>query len=337
METKAQTERPLQQLTPLASGSNPTQPTLDPAPEHLPAVEPTNETEQCKMATETLLQLLEENGGIVSSKTLIPELEKRVIKAREMNTKLKLFNFDEPEPELPRPNFRYFHRGRSFYSEEAFREAENATEAGAEAAERQVQVEQAPEDEQDETRAVKKKNRQEEARLGKYVAEALESLYASAECGPEAPIAFDIHNERPGTEFENVDVLAVHWRTDEIVELVAVEVKLQFSPKVVLQAGNYKRFAHRVWIAVPVSSDDPAIELRETDPLLFEHVVEHAIGILACRKRPGGSYQVWPIHWPGLNRLDSVARDAFIERYRPSFEEALVVEQKQQTWRPKIR
>jgi hypothetical protein len=254
-----------------------------------------------------------------------------------MNTKLKLFNFDDPDPELHRPDFRYYHRGRSFYSEEAYREAETETEAAAEAAERSVQVEQETDDEQEEIPAVKKKNRQEEARLGKYVEEALERLYES-EFGPEdAPIAMDIHNERPGTEFENVDVIAVHWRTNEVVELVAVEVKLQFSPKAVLQAGNYKRFAHRVWIAIPVSTDEPAIELRGADALLFEHVVEHGIGILACRKRQGGSYQVSPIHWPGLNELDSVARDEFIGRYRSRFEEALVVEPKHPTWRPKIR
>src|SRR6267378_2502313 len=105
METNVQIDRPQQQLTPLPQGSNPTQSTLEPGPRQQPAVEPSNEAEQWKIATETLRKMLEENGGIVSSKTLSPELEKRGIKGREMNTKLKLFNFDDPDPELHRPDF----------------------------------------------------------------------------------------------------------------------------------------------------------------------------------------------------------------------------------------
>jgi len=119
--------------------------------------------------------------------------------------------------------------------------------------------------------------------------------------------------------------------------LIAVEAKLKLSPRLVLQAANYKRFAHRVWIAVPVDSDEPAIEVRAGDALLFDHVVDLGIGILACRRRPGGAYEVWPIHWPRLNQLDWVARDAFVDRYRRVFEEAHAVKPNQESRYPRLR
>ena len=277
--------------------------------------------------------MLKTSNGVVSSRTLRPRLDERgVANARKVCIRLKLFNFDDPEPDFPRPNFRYYYLGRSFYTKDAYSRAEAETEAEADAAEREIEIEE----EQEEEISVKKKYRQEEARLCKYVETALEGIYAS-DYGPDVRVAYDIHNERPGSEFENVDVLAVHWRSDEVVELVSVEVKLDFSPKLVLQASNYKRFAHRVWAAVPVTSDEPGIELREYDALLFEHVLEAGIGILACRKKQGGAYDVWPIHWPRLNPLDSIARDAFVARYRPIFEEACVVKPIEEPWNPNLR
>ncbi len=61
------------------------------------------------------------------------------------------------------------------------------------------------------------------------------------------------------------------------------------------------------------------------DPLLFEHVVETGLGILACRRRPGRSYEVVPVHWPRRNHPDSVERELFLERYRRQFEQAGVL------------
>jgi len=154
--------------------------------------------------------MLDENRGTVSSILLCRELENQKIgNAREMNTKLRFFNFDDPPPDLPRPTFRYYHRGRSFYSEEAYRKAEKDTEDAARAAEQGVQAEQEREEEEEEIPAVRRRNRQDEARMGKYIQRALEGIYDS-DSAPDAPIAFDIHNERPGTEFENVDAIAVH-------------------------------------------------------------------------------------------------------------------------------
>ena len=96
--------------------------------------------------------------------------------------------------------------------------------------------------------------RQEEARLCTYVKDALADLYGT-DYGPDVEYVFDVHNERPGSEFENVDVLAVHWRSDQHVEIVAVEAKLAFNARAVHQASNYSRFADRTWIAVPVTAD----------------------------------------------------------------------------------
>jgi hypothetical protein len=139
-----------------------------------------------------------------------------------------------------------------------------------------------------------------ERRLGTYVVSALESIYQSDHAPEDAPYVFDVHNERAGSEFENVDVMAAHWRSQKVVELVAVEVKLEFTARLVQQARNYGRFADRVWIAVPVLAEaaDASGALREFDPLLFEHVVDAGLGILACRRRPGRSYEVLPAHWP---------------------------------------
>lgn len=299
----------------------------------VPESDEPSEIEQWTISIETLQEMLETSDGIVSSRTLRPKLDQRgIVNAREVCVRLKLFDFENPEPDFPRPNFQYYYLGRSFYTKEAFSRAEAETEAEADEAERVIEAEA----EQEEEVSVKKKYRQEEARLCKYVEKCLESLYAS-EYGPDVQVAYDIHNERPGGEFENMDVLAVHWRSDEVVELVGVEVKLEFSPRLVLQASNYKRFAHRVWAAVPVTSEEPGIELREHDSLLFEHVLEEGIGILACRKRQGGAFDVWPIHWPRLNRLDSIARDAFVLRYRPIFEEACVLKPIEEPWSPNLR
>jgi hypothetical protein len=296
-----------------------------------------SEDEQWTITIQTLEELLDRHGGIVSSKLLVPELESRgIAEARKMNTWLRLYNFDDPSSEVAVPRFRYYHRGRSFYSENQYQLAECDTETAAEAAEQEAITEEPVEIDSAETSSLRRRNRQEEARLGKYVEEALETIYAS-DYGPDARIAFDVHSARCGNEYENVDVLAVHWRAHHVVELVAVEVKLQFSPRLVLQARNYQRFAHRVWIAVPVSSDEPAIELREADPQLFEYVVQNGLGILACRRRQGSSYKVSPVHWPGLNELDSIARDGFVERHRSEFEQARVIEPIPSHVRPRLR
>jgi len=46
---------------------------------------------------------------------------------------------------------------------------------------------------------------------------------------------------------------------------------------------------------------------------------------LACRRRPGRSYEIVPIHWPRRLNPDAVEKDLFLERYRKHFERAGVL------------
>ncbi len=282
-------------------------------------------SEDWAAAVRVLGLMLDSHDGCVSSKALRKELARKgITDARSLVVKMKVFDLDaEPDPDMPKPDFRFHHHGRSFYSEDKYRRKEAETDAAADSA---SSAEPSIEDEEEIATTVGRTNRQEEARLVTYVVSALEEWYSS-DCGPEVLVSFDVHNQRAGTDFENVDAIAIHWRSDEVVDLVAVEVKLHFTSKLVQQANNYRRFSNRVWIAVPVEAQlqDAAYELRETDPLLFDYVVDQGIGVLACRRRQGGAYSVAPVHWPRLFHPDPVERDAFIERYRSLFEDAAVI------------
>ena len=143
----------------------------------------------------------------------------------------------------------------------------------------------------------------------------------------DAPYVFDVHHDRAGSDYENVNVLAIHWRSSKVAELISVEVKLDFTARLVQQARNYGRFSDRVWIAAPLLAEaaDASAALRDFDPQLFEHVVEAGLGILACRRRPGRSYEVLPVHWPRRLAPDPVEKEGFLERYRPHFEQAAVL------------
>jgi hypothetical protein len=201
------------------------------------------------------------------------------------------------------------------------REASHAEQQEVVAAERAAE-----EDEEAATR--ERPRRQEERRLGTYVVSALENIYQTDLLSDDSPYVFDVHSDRPGTEYENVDLLAVHWRSGRNVELVAVEVKLDFTPRLVQQARNYARFADRVWLAIPVLAEaaEASAALRDFDPMLFEHVVDIGLGVLACRRRPGRSYEVVPVHWPRRNVVDALEKELFLERYRQHFERAGVLE-----------
>jgi hypothetical protein len=172
----------------------------------------------------------------------------------------------------------------------------------------------------------RKKRRREEDRLGAYIVPLLKELYDD---GPSPDrYVFDVHAMRRGGDLENVDILAFHWRSPKWVDVVTVEVKLKFTAVLLQQARNYTRFSERVWIAVPVqasSANGAAGELRVKDQLLFDEVLEAGIGILACYRGRGGAYQVFPIHWPRRNRVDSLAREELEKRYRPEFMDAGVI------------
>jgi hypothetical protein len=283
------------------------------------------------VGVEVLHELLQQNAGLVSSHALRLALEQRKVPdARRLVVSLKYFDFDAPTDGRPAPSFRWYSHAKSFFSEERYARLKTVQEQKATSAEQVASiadVEAHDEDEAESPPKERRRNRQEERRLGTYVVSTLENIYQSDHMPEDAPYVFDVHNDRAGTEFENVDVMAAHWRSPKVVELIAVEVKLDFTARLVQQARNYTRFADRVWLAVPVLAEasDASGALREFDPLLFEHVVAAGRGTRACRRRPGRSYEAMPVHWPRRTRPDAVEKEAFLERYRRCFEQAGVL------------
>ncbi len=271
--------------------------------------------DEMQIAEEVLRELLSTNDGSVSTRVF----KRRLIQKGIQDVILVTNKLKYPDEE----DAKFYHRGRSFYSPERYAEEERAREKEAEIAEEAIAE---TEEEVPKPVAPTREYRQEEARLCTYVKDTLADLYGT-DYGPDVEYVFDVHNERPGSEFENVDVLAVHWRSDQHVEIVAVEVKLAFNARAVHQASNYSRFADRTWIAVPVTADlaDAGAELRDLDPLLFDYVVGKGLGILACRRGVGRSYHISPVHWPQLSQNDPLCRQDFQERYRPALEEAEVI------------
>jgi len=177
----------------------------------------------------------------------------------------------------------------------------------------------------------KRHRRADESRLCKsYVLPFLRALYHTDSKPKDYENAFVVQDQRPSTDFRNVDLLAVHWRTHEIAELVTVEAKLGFTSQLVQQAANYSRFSHRVWIAVVV---EPGIEveeivasLKEEDELLFEYVLSLGLGVIACQKGRGGSFNCYAIQWPRKQQPDNFEKMSFMECYRETFEEAGLLE-----------
>ena len=279
---------------------------------------PAPSREDWELAFRVLGERLARDGSI-STVALRRELEKKagITDARSLVVGLTFFNRDSaPERGFPVPDFKFHHLGRSFYSEEEAEKHEAETIEEAEEASLKVSTV---------LPAVRRTYRQDEARLVTYVKRALEEIYAS-EFGPEEnDFVFDVHNARKGGSFENVDVVAVHWRPHNICELITVEVKLEFSAQAVQQALNYARASHRTWIAVVVDSDSQS-ELPQRDPSLFEYAISRGLGVLGCHRRQGRAYDVFPIHWPLRNQPDPVEEAEFHERYRDELERAGAIE-----------
>jgi hypothetical protein len=299
--------------------------------EVLAALQPEASTQEAWTAAVAVLrELLEAGDGCASSYALRAELERQGFEdARKLVLELRFYDFDSPpDDHRSHPGLRWHRHGKSFYSPERYsallkQEAEEADQAEwttVETAEHELDPAKEPEPE-------RRRNRQEESRLGRYVLSALRGLYASEFAPAAADYVFDVHSDRGGGDLENVDLIAVHWRSAKTIELVTVEVKLEFSARLVQQARNYTRFSDRVWIAVPVEAEagDAGSALREDDGLLFEHVVAAGLGVLACKRRRGRSYDVFPVHWPRRQNPDVHEKDVFIERYRSLLERALVV------------
>lgn len=288
--------------------------------------------EQEIASAQALLGGLLERSSSVSSLGLRRQLElKGFQNARDLVLALRLKTADAEGQEDGSPS--YFHRGKSFYTKQGLLELEQAEAAEAQRAE-DLEAQQVPVIE-DETPL--RRNRKEEARLVTYVHSALEEIYV----GDHAPerieeFVFDVHNERCGGVFENVDLLAIDWRSLKRVELVTVEAKLDFTAQLVHQAHNYTRFSHRVWLAVRVHAlpQSAAGALRLSDPRLFDYCIDQGLGILACRPSRGRSYEVFPVHWPRRLSPDPAELEAFMERYRSCLEVAGVLAPVHQAHRP---
>lgn len=221
-----------------------------------------------------------------------------------------------PIPQLGSAPTKYFHHGRSFYSEEQWQRLNADLAQQADSKAKAVPTGQA-----DSPAMVQKEHERsaEEARLVTYVVNALQDLY-SADFSTES-VALDVHSQRPGSQYENIDVLACHWIQQDLVELVTVEVKLSFTATAVYQARNYQSFSDRAWVAVVVTADaaNAGAELRENNYSLFEQATDAGIGILGCRMRQGRAYDVFPIHWPKLNKITRYERTNFLQRYQANF------------------
>jgi len=297
----------------------------------LEAIEPQDPTPESgitandwELAFRVLKDLLVSSKGCVSSRAVRRELEEKnqINDARPLVVALKYYDPESSaERGIPVPDFKFHHLERSFYSDEKYtqeaKKHDDATTREAEAAGRKALA--AAKDEPADLRT----NRQEEARLVTYVKRALEEIYASEADSEDEPFVFDVHSLRKGSNFENVDLLAVHRRHASVWELITVEVKLEFNAQVVQQAVNYTRFSHRAWVAVSVAAQS---ELREGSPALFEYAISRGLGLLACRRGKGRSYEVIPVHWPLRNQIDPCELEGLKERYRSELEDAGVLE-----------
>ncbi len=292
-------------------------------------------------ASTTLGRLLVSNQGEISSSALRKELQNNdIVKlaagsedaeafAKDLVLLLKAYSADGEEyREYAKPAQEWKYLGRSFLTSEELNSRVQETESKIISESREAIV--LVESEIPATPEERKQNKQEEARLGGYVSRALEEIYDTDFVPESVDFCFDVHSNRGGGDYENIDVLAVHWRTESRVEYVTVEIKLEFTARLVQQAANYRRFSHRVWIAVPTDNEGAlaAEELRQQDERLFDHCIQLGLGILSCKRAQGKSYRVSAIHWPSCQSPLPGEVEAFQERYRKQLEDGHVLERK---------
>lgn len=269
-----------------------------------------------KSPTDILLESLEETGSVSS------------IKLKSKLRENQHTDVDRIVSDLADMNNKWKKIDRTFYT------AEKAAELETEYAQQEEQVPSEDEEsdsiaeESDETPVREKKSRRaREKRLcEQYIQPFLSSLYYTDAVEDGTEVAFCVQNQRPSTQFRNVDLIATNWRDSETVELVTVEAKLEFSAQAVQQAANYSRFSHRVWIAIAVDAgievDEIVPDLRETNALLFEYVLFLGLGVIACQKAKGQSYKCFAVQWPRKQDPDNFEKQTFLECYRETFEQA---------------
>lgn len=250
-------------------------------------------------AAQYLPQVLQAHDGVVSTMKLRDELKAIGIpNLEDVLNLLRTKGRQDEKNELP-----WRHSGRSFYTPKAFEEMKAKEEADAEAEEKKeatlekqaaAKVLELADKKQglsleDTTESEPKQKacyKHVEKRLcTNYIKPFLEELYDYEHVPAEAEIVFDVQDMRTGSDLCNVDLIAVDWRDDRHAEIVTVEAKLGFCTKAVMQAASYRRFSHRVWIAIAVDAqDDPQTALRTKNRKLFDYAISLGLGIIICRK-----------------------------------------------------
>jgi hypothetical protein len=288
--------------------------------EHFESEEPTSNV--VLKAVKQVSDLLKQGNGVVSTRRVkeVFSSEPEFLNFEQggldgLISQLKVVDWEN----YPQNTTRFHHQGRSFYSQEKYAEEQKAQQS--ESPDLCLTLSPGALQPQPQLREYT----QAEQRIVESVCDALRTIYGT-EYGPEADYVFDVHNNRGGDQYENVDVLALDWRSDSHVELIAVEAKTSFNVQVVHQATHYMRFADRSWIAVKIDGElqKASSELRGENPSLFDYVLKLGIGILACKRRRGNNarYEVLPIHWPSTSKWDPFERRRFIERYQEQLQSA---------------
>src|SRR5260370_7912581 len=126
--------------------------TVESEPEH-PAINSPSDApspEVWSVGVQVLHDLLQQGGGIVSSRALRQALEqKHVPDARRLVLSLKYFDFDAPPEEgHPKPPFRWFSHAKSLYSEERYAKLQSVQEQQAAKAEQVLVADVQPEEEE---------------------------------------------------------------------------------------------------------------------------------------------------------------------------------------------
>lgn len=270
-----------------------------------------------KEPSEILVELLHETGSVSTLKLKS--------KLREAGYN----NVDEIVDSLNNEKQSWRKIDRSFYTPQKALELESeeqTTPSELETTCIQTQEEECfHENDEISTKRDSKRSYKERRLCEQYILPFLRALYSS-DLNENREVAFCVQNERPSTQFRNVDLIALNWRDTETAEIVTVEAKLEFNAQVVQQAANYSRFSHRVWIAVVVEKsievEQIVPSLQESDSLLFEYILSLGLGVIACQPGRGGSYACYPVQWPQKKDPDLFEKQNFINSYWETFEEA---------------
>lgn len=291
----------------------------------------TDVSQEDREVVNRLLEIASQNGGVCSRKRLNTEIQ-NIFKCDSISARSRITRIDLIPYHLQAQTFgaSWTSAGKSFQIVGASDSVEPDETGGREG---RSEVDCAPESEDDSETGTsriktKKSNKAIEDAMCEDIRSTLEDFYPESpkehwQTKEKFPTCFNVGAIHKGSTFENIDVLAIHWKNDHHYEIVAVEAKQDFTAEAVYQALSYSRFAHRVWVAVlipPKTSGYSHIEwLMEKNLELFEYAVDMGLGILACRRTQGGGngrYNVSIQSYPRLQTPNKVSRENFESRYR---------------------